>query len=434
MTEKAGKKLTHPNHIATIGIVNIAKEVAEMIRSGLILMIRREALSGQTAYAIGKKFGISKNTAKKYIKDIPKEHGLKGKKRPSKLDPYKQQIDMMISRGIFNCAVIMERIQEAGYDGGITIIKDYVQDKRPPRNIPAVRRYETLPGKQAQMDWGIVHYIDERGKVHKAPAFMMVLGNSRTRYLEFTKRCDFYSLLRCIVNAFEYFGGVPEVVLTDRMKTVIDGREAGIPLWNKRFEDFACEMGFIPKVCRPKRPQTKGKVERLVDYVKSNFLPGRTFTNAEDLNRQAMEWCQKVNSKRHGTTGEIPLEILRKEPLLGLPSKEIRDKYRWETRKVTRDGFISFDGARYGVPWCYSGRELRVRICGEYFEAYEGNVRIVQHKVEYTSGRIVWLKGQYEGLAERNGIAAPLSYAHKIQDISVETRPLAIYDQVAGVI
>ncbi len=405
-----------------------------MIRSGLILMIRQEALSGQTAYAIGKKLGISKNTAKKYIKDIPKEHGLKNKKRPSKLDPYKQQINMMISRGIFNCAVIMERIQEAGYDGGITIIKDYVQDKRPPRNTPAVRRYETLPGKQAQMDWGIVHYIDERDIVHKAPAFMMVLGNSRTRYLEFTKRCDFYSLLRCIVNAFEYFGGVPEVVLTDRMKTVIDGSEAGKPLWNKRFEDFASEMGFMPKVCRPKRPQTKGKVERLVDYVKDNFLPGRTFTNAEDLNRQAMEWCQKVNSKRHGTTGEIPLESLMKEPLLGLPSKEIRDKYRWETRKVTRDGFISFDGARYGVPWCYSGRELRVRICGEYFEAYEGNVRIVQHKVEYTSGRIVWLKGQYEGLAERNGITAPLSYAYKIQDISVETRPLAIYDQVAGVI
>jgi len=122
-----------------------------------------------------------------------------------------------------------------------------------------------------------------------------------------------------------------------------------------------------------------------------------------------------------------------KEPLLALPSQETRDKYRWEVRKVTRDGFISYDGAMYGIPWCYSGRELRVRILGEYFEAYDGNVRIVQHKVEYTSGRIVWLKGQYEGLAERNGIAAPLSYAYKVRDISVETRPLSIYYQAAGV-
>jgi len=91
------------------------------------------------------------------------------------------------------------------------------------------------------------------------------------------------------------------------MKTVIDGSEAGKPLWNKRFEDFASDMGFIPKVCRPKRPQTKGKVERLVDYVKDNFLPGRTFTDAEDLNRHAIAWCQKADSKMHGTTGEIPL-------------------------------------------------------------------------------------------------------------------------------
>ena len=404
-----------------------------MIRSGLILMIRQEAQSGQTAYAIGKKLGISKNTAKKYIKDVPEDHGLKERKRPSKLDPYKLQVDTLMSRGIFNCVVIMERIQDAGYDGGITIIKDYVQNKRPPRNTPAVRRYETLPGKQAQMDWGIVHYIDEKGIVHKAPAFMMILGSSRTKYLEFTKRCDFYSLLRCIVNAFEYFDGVPEIVLTDRMKTVIDGSEAGKPLWNKRFEDFASDMGFIPKVCRPKRPQTKGKVERLVDYVKDNFLPGRTFTDAEDLNRHAIAWCQKADSKRHGTTGEIPLESLMKEPLLALPSQETRDKYRWEVRKVTRDGFISYDGAMYGIPWCYSGRELRVRILGEYFEAYDGNVRIVQHKVEYTSGRIVWLKGQYEGLTERNGIAAPLSYAYKVRDISVETRPLSIYDQAVHI-
>jgi len=153
----------------------------------------------------------------------------------------------------------------------------------------------------------------------------MILGNSRAKYLEFTKRCDFYSLLRCIVNAFEYFGGIPEIVLTDRMKTVIEGSEAGKPLWNKRFEDFASDMGFMPKVCRPRRPQTKGKVERLVNYIKDNFLPGRTFADADDLNRQAMMWCQKVNSKRHGTTGEIPLESLTNEPLLPLPPKETRD-------------------------------------------------------------------------------------------------------------
>ena len=405
-----------------------------MIRSGLILMIRQKAQSGQSLYAIGKEMGISKNTAKKYVTESPKCHDLKGRTRPSKLDSYKSSIDTMIANGIFNCVVIRERLQAMGYDVGITIIKDYVQGMRPARNSPAVRRYETPPGKQVQMDWGIVHYIDEHGTIHKTPAFVMILGHSRVKYVEFTKRCDFYSLIRCIVNAFEYFGGVPQIVLTDRMKTVIDGSEAGKPLWNKRFEDFASDMGFIPKVCRPRRPQTKGKVERFVEYVKDNFLPGRQFKDVDDLNCQAIAWCQTVDSRRHGTTGEIPLEALQQEPLLALAAKEVRDKYRWEIRKVTRDGFISFDGAKYGVPWQYSGRELRVRVCGEWFEAYDGEVRIVQHKVEYASGRIVWLKGQYEGLAERNGIAAPFSYARKIDGASVEVRPLSIYDQIAGVI
>ena len=262
----------------------------------------------------------------------------------------------------------------------------------------------------------------------------MILGNSRTKYVEFTKRCDFYSLLRCIANALEYFDGIPQIVLTDRMKTVIDGSEAGKPLWNKRFENFAADMGFIPKVCRPRRPQTKGKVERLVDYVKDNFLPGRQFRDVDDLNLQALAWCRKVDSKIHGTTGEIPLAALKNEPLLSLPSKAVRDRYRWETRKVMRDGLVSFDGAKYGVPWQYSGREVRVRISGDEFEAYDGEVRIAHHKVVYTSGRIVWLKGQYEGLAERNGIASPFSYARQIDTLTVEVRPLAIYDKIAGVI
>lgn len=77
-----------------------------------------------------------------------------------------------------------------------------------------------------------------------------------------------------MIHAFEYFGGVPEIVLTDNMKTVVDHREAGQTIWNTKFSDFASDMGFVPKVCRVCRPQTKGKVERLVQYVKNNFLSG----------------------------------------------------------------------------------------------------------------------------------------------------------------
>lgn len=141
-----------------------------------------------------------------------------------------------------------------------------------------------------------------------------------------------------------------------------------------------------------------------------------------------------MDSKTHGTTGEVPLEALSKEPLQPLPDKAVRDKYRWETRKVTRDGFVSYDGAKYGMPWQYSGKEVRVRICGDFFEAYDGEVRIARHKVEYASGRIVWLKGQYQGLAERSGIAVPLPFARKKEAEEVEIRSLSVYDALAGVV
>jgi len=234
-----------------------------------------------------------------------------------------------------------------------------------------------------------------------------------------------------MVNAFEYYGGVPKVVLTNRMKTVINGSEAEKPLWNSRFEDFAADMGFVTKVCRVGRPQTKGKVERLVNYVKDNFLLGRQFKDLHDLNTQALEWCKKVDSKIHGTTREIPLEALSRESLLPLPDKAIRDKYRWERRKVTRDGFVNYDGAKYGIPWQYSGREVRVRIYDEFFEAYYGEVRVARHKIEYASGKIIWLKGQYQDLAEKGGIAVSLPIARKKETETVEIRPLSVYDVLA---
>lgn len=403
-----------------------------MIRSGLINMIREKALTGKSPYAIGKEMNISKNTAKKYIQQDPAPHKLKGIKKESKLDPYKTKIDSLMKDGIFNCEVIFEKIIDAGYTGRKTILKDYVQQFRSPSKEPAVRRYETLPGKQAQMDWGISYCVDADGIKHKLPVFVMVLGHTRNRYVEFTKRCDLSSLQRCIVNGLEYFGGVPKIILTDRMKTVIIGMEAQVPLWNSRFADFTVDIGFVIKVCKAKRPQTKGKVERLVNYVKDNFIPGVTFTDIGDLNLQAYLWCNKVNSKRHGTTGEIPLKVLARENLQPLPGIAIRNKYRWETRKVTRDGFVSYDGARYGVPWQYSMKEVRVRILGNTFEVYDKEVRIAKHVVEYGSGRIVWLKDQYKGLTEHSGLAYASSHA-KIASDAVQIRSLTLYDRYAEV-
>ena len=402
-----------------------------MIRSGLILMIKDFAEKGKTAYAISKELGISKNTAKKYIEHPVQAHGLKGCHKGSKLDPYKSQLQAWMKQGIFNCEVLLERLQELGYDGGKSILKDYVHPYRPARSAPAVQRYETPNGKQAQMDWGICQYMDKEGQMHKVPVFVMILGASRVKYIEFVKRCDLRSMERCILNAFCYFGGIPKEVLTDNMKTVVIGREAGKIIWNPQFADFAVDMGFLPKVCKVRSPQTKGKVERLVHYVKDNFFPGRSFVDLEDLNRQALAWCKKVDSKVHGTTGKIPLRELAAENLQELPPQEVMDRYRWELRRVTREGLVSFDGVRYGVAWQYSGKDVQVRLHNGEIEIYYGEVLVAKHTAQYTSGRILWFPGQYKGLAERSGIAVPYSAALE-QDIRVETRDLDFYDRLLG--
>ena len=141
-----------------------------------------------------------------------------------------------------------------------------------------------------------------------------------------------------------------------------------------------------------------------------------------------------MDSRVHGTTGEIPLQALKEEKLWPLPSAAVLEKYCWETRIVTRDGLVSFDGIRYGVPWQYGGKEVRVRLCGGSVEIYYGETRIAAHEARYSRGRIVWLPGQYTytGLSERNGIAAPPSQAHR-DDAGVEVRRLSVYDELIEV-
>ena len=138
--------------------------------------------------------------------------------------------------------------------------------------------------------------------------------------------------------------------------------------------------------------------------MKENFFPGRKFTDLEDLNRQAQLWCETVDSKPHGTTGKVPLQVLPAEELLPLPAQEIQDRYRWERRTVTREGLVSFDGIRYGVPWQYSGKEVQVRLCSGSLEIYDGEMLLARHQVQYHAGKIIWLPDSTKAWQSTKGL------------------------------
>lgn len=406
-----------------------------MLKGGTILRLQEMKTDGKKIREIARETGHARNTVRKYVRDgyipEPKER----EKRGSKLDPYKEQIDRWMKEdGLFNCQAMLMRLRDQGYTGGATIIKDYVQGKRPPRQPKATVRYETLPGEQAQVDWGICQYEDANGQVHRMPVFVMVLGYARAQYVEFTRRCDIHSFLRCFVHAIEHFGGVPKIMLTDHMKTVVLGmNDDRTPQWNPLFADFALSIGLTPKLCKVRRPQTKGKVERGVQYVKDNFWPGRTYTDIADLNRQAIAWCRQVDQRIHGTTGERPCDRMKDENLLPLPAPDRLMKFLRVERKVSLDGFVSFDGVRYGVHWRYSGQQVLVRQVGMNVEIWHEGERIALHEKSSRWGGMVKLPGQYEGLKAAEGALKPKPLARETAAPEVEQRPLALYEELAEV-
>ena len=196
--------------------------------------------------------------------------------KPTKMDPYKQIVDEWLEEAPYSALRILEKLREMGFDGGYSIVKAYVSSRKMDLNEKATVRFETMPGKQGQMDWGFFedHLVYEDGKWKKLYCFLMILGYSRMRYIEFVTDMSTNTLIRCHQNAFRYFGGYPEEILYDNMKQVVIKRllKQEDSMLNRQFEDFAGFYGFKPILCRPYRGQTKGKVERTVQFVRQTVL------------------------------------------------------------------------------------------------------------------------------------------------------------------
>lgn len=186
--------------------------------------------------------------------------------KSSKFDPYKPCIEEKINEGPYIAARLFREIKEMGYGGEITIVKDFVRKIRPKQGVPDVLRYKTKPGIQAHVDWGEVGKVEVDGKIKKLFCFSMILGYSRMRYVEFTLSTDTSTLLQCHLNSFQYFGECTQEILYDNMKQVVFKRalKSSDSEWNSRFEDFFKHYGFIPRLCKSYRPQTKGKIENTI--------------------------------------------------------------------------------------------------------------------------------------------------------------------------
>lgn len=282
-----------------------------------IVSLHRQGLSIR---AISTRLGTSRNTVRAALRrEGPPVRAARS--LPSKLDPDKDYLLARLSNyPELSAAALLDEIRALGYEGGASILKEFTYPFRQRRTEPVVR-FETPPGKQAQADWsGLGRHLV--GDAQRTPQlFVMVLGFSRALYAEAVWRADLGSFLACHARAFAYFGGVPAEVLYDNAKVVVAERLAEGPRYNPGLLDFAGRYGFAPRLCRPYRAKTKGKVERSIGYVKDRFFVGRSFTDLEDLNCQLLGWLDAVaNRREHGTTKEVPAERLLREDLAPLPS------------------------------------------------------------------------------------------------------------------
>ena len=362
--------------------------------------IRSEREKGQSYVEIGRKHNIDPRTAKKYAESESKPKYELSEPKGSKLDIYKEQIDLWLEEAPYSAVRIMEKLAEQGCDCKYTIIRQYVASKKSELNKKATVRFETVAGLQAQVDWAFFeqYRVLENGEYKKLYCFLMVLGYSRMRYIEFITDMSTDTLIRCHINAFRYFGGYPKEILYDNMKQVVVKRllKQEDSTLNSQFEDFAGFYGFKPVLCRPYRGQTKGKVERTVSYVRDNFMIGIKYSSLTDLNIQSMKWNDKVNKKIHQTINQIPFERLRDEHLSPLRREYIIDKINM--RKVEKDCLISYGGNQYSVPAEYVHKHVTVVALDNTVTIYYLAKQIALHKLCYHKSTMNVNKEHYKSL------------------------------------
>ena len=225
---------------------------------------------GRSIRQIAKLTGQSRNSVRKYLRNPGLPVARARPKRGSALGPYTAHLQARLQAGVDNAVVLLREIRVLGYPGGYTTLKNYLRPHRLQRELQSrqTTRFETEMAEQAQVDFGQYSYLDPEGQTRRVWAFVMVLGWSRALYVEFIQKADTSAFLRCHLNAFQYFGGVPKTALYDNTKLVVLSRdELNHPVWNERFLDFSLRVGFSARLCQPYRPRTKGKVERGVGYV-----------------------------------------------------------------------------------------------------------------------------------------------------------------------
>ncbi len=409
-----------------------------VVRLGELVMILDLHRQGLGVSAIARRTGLDRKTVRKYIESglEPPTYGPR-QPRPTKVRPFEPYLrERVAAFPDLTGSRLHREIRDLGYGGGYTMVKDFLREVRPSTPAGFEVRFETPPGRQAQVDFAHFRtvFADEPGVERVVWLFSLVLGHSRMLWGRFVPQQDLQTLLRCHAAAFEALGGVPAEILYDRMRTVFvrEDPDAGHIVYNRTLVEFARHYGYLPKACQPYRAKTKGKVERPFRYIREDFFLARSFQNLGDLNDQLRQWLDEVaNPRTHATTRRVVSEHFADErpSLQPLPAGPFQAVLRLE-RRITRDGMVSVDGNLYSVPDTTRRRPVEVHSMAHEVRILEDGQVVAVHPILDGRGQRRIIAGHRTARAPANSRTPRNGPAPGRTGDVVALRPLAFYDAV----
>ena len=304
-------------------------------------------------------------------------------------EPLRAVIEAKVHQGLTGQRIYQDLVEGHGFTASYSSVRRFLQRLGQSQSLP-FRRLEVLPGEQAQVDFGTgAPILRPDGKRRRPYVFRVVLSFSRKAYSEVVYHQTTENFLRCLENAFWYFGGVPQTLVIDNLRAAVSRADWYDPDVHPKIQSFCQHYGTVILPTKPRMPRHKGKVERGIDYVQDNALKGHVFDSLAEENQHLRDWEQRIADTRiHGTTRkQVSLLFQEEKPhLTPLPAGRF-PSFEEGRRSVHRDGHIEVAKAYYSVPPEYTGRQVWVRWDGHLVRVFNSKMELLVAHVQVEPGR-----------------------------------------------
>lgn len=391
-----------------------------------MLLMNKDAASPNYA-EIARRLGCDYRTAKKYFETDGTK--VERRKKPSKLDNFYSIIENKVDEGC-TFKSIFHFIVKKGFEGKYTIVREYCKAIKIDKTNKATIRFEASPGIQAQVDWKeSLKMISKEGEVFEINIFLMILGYSRTKYMQLTLDRNQDTLMTAMVNGFKYFGGVPKEILFDNMRTVVDQAKSNYQhaVINAPFYEFSKDMGFEVIACRPYRPETKGKVEALAKLTSRLKVYNHEFSSIEQLTEIVTEVNEDLNNEISTATNKKPRDLLPKEKeYLLLPNLELLNNHfskpiSWV---VTKEAMVTYLNNKYSLHPNYIAKTVFLKVDNNILSLIYEGVGVATHQI--TNKKFNYLKDHYTAILKSDALRHKSD--HEIEKLALEN--LKLYDKL----